>query len=597
MCGIFFCIWNTNVEKKILRNVKESFSLLNHRGPDNQRLLKKDEWAIGHTRLSIIDTSSRSNQPFSDEKQIYFLSFNGEIYNYEELRAFLLDEGIDFKTSSDTEVLFKLLVHKGLEKTLKLIKGMFSFVFFDSEKKKIYGARDHFGQKPFYYSFENKIFSISSEVPPLLNLQSKIEPDLISCRTYLCSNGIIDKDRTFFKNINTLPAGHAIRFEKGKIKINKYFDVNDLHNCDNDIDFSFNSNVAYLDHLFKKSIKQHVISDVPIGVLLSGGIDSTLIYRYALKENSDLKVFTKISPEIEVIPSNLVPKILKKFPTDPNYSFEKKESYLSEAANFVSHTATPARWGGGPPMSNLCKLATSQGTKVLLSGDGVDESCAGYDSHNFLFNDFSDDLFKLHSLLDLDRESQFFDKLKLDSFLQNRNDERKNTLNILNDIKDKKEKFSRAILFQDVGTFLQLCNLPHSDAYSMKESVELRNPFLDLDLMKFILNQPIKNRFGYHRSGFYSKLIFRKLAEKVIGNFINVHKEGTRNFSMYISNSSFWNFENFVIKDIFNLKKKIEGKSLFRYINLEFLFRSKICKQQNYLSEILNEKGIRSNLI
>ena len=136
MCGIFFCIWNTNLEKKILRNVKESFSLLNHRGPDNQRLLKKDEWAIGHTRLSIIDTSSRSNQPFSDEKQIYFLSFNGEIYNYEELRAFLLDEGIDFKTSSDTEVLFKLLVHKGLEKTLKLIKGMFSFVFFDSEKKK-----------------------------------------------------------------------------------------------------------------------------------------------------------------------------------------------------------------------------------------------------------------------------------------------------------------------------------------------------------------------------------------------------------------------------------------------------------------------------
>lgn len=599
MCGIFCCIWNESAEKTLVSSIEKSFSLINHRGPDNQTLLKGNGWSIGHTRLSIIDTSSRANQPFTDQNQKYYLSFNGEIYNFRELRRNLLNEGIKFSTSSDTEVLFKLLITKGLNETLKLIQGMFAFVLFDKDRKTLYGARDQLGQKPFHYSFEHNMFSICSEVPPLLKLQSKIEPDLISCRTYLCSNGIIDSDRTFFKNIHTLPAGHYVKFENGKINVNKYFDILDLHNSEDEdkTEALSNENIKHLDYLFKKSIKKHVISDVPIGILLSGGIDSSLIYRYAFNENQDLKVYTKISPEIESIPLEVVPKLLEQYPATSRLVLQKKEKYLLEASNFVSHTATPARWGGGPSMASICKLAFAEGTKVLLGGDGVDEYCAGYDTHKDLFDNFDTNMYQLHGLVDLDHKSQFFDKRKLESFLQNRNDERKKALEVLKNIKDKKEKFARAVLFQDAGSFLQSCNLPHSDAYSMMESVELRNPFLDIDLMSFILNQPIKNRFGFHNSGYYGKLIFRELSEKIIGNFVNVHKEGTRNFSMYISNSNFWNFDNFIIKDIFNLQAELKGKSLFRYINLEFLYRSTILKQKNYLPQILSETGISSNII
>ena len=197
MCGVLGCFWNLNLFNNIEYKFDKALSLLKHRGPDNQSQVNGENWFLGHTRLSIIDKSSNANQPFTDQNKNYYLSFNGEIYNFRKLRHQLLDQGVKFQTFSDTEVLFKLLVKKGLDQTLKEIEGMFSFIFYDKHKKIVYGARDHLGQKPLHYFFKNNLFSVCSEIPPLLELKNTIEPDLTSWRTYLCSNGIISKNDTF----------------------------------------------------------------------------------------------------------------------------------------------------------------------------------------------------------------------------------------------------------------------------------------------------------------------------------------------------------------------------------------------------------------
>ena len=600
MCGIFFSIWNSKVDDQLVNSLSIAFDLLKHRGPDNQKLIRGENWSIGHSRLSIMDIKKRSHQPFTDKNERYFLSFNGEIYNFKDIKLSLQNKGYKFETNSDTEVLFKSLLYNGFEKTLKLIRGMFSFIFFDSLTKTLFAARDHLGQKPFHYSFQNNFFCVASEIPSLLKLQSKKVPDFISWRTYLCSNGIIDKDKTFFENIYTLPAGHVLRFHNGDLKIEKYFDILDLH----DANYISNNNiktkketVETLNFFVKQSIKRHAVSDVPVGVLLSGGIDSSLIFKYVYDDNPAVKTFTKISQDIERIPEQTIPVLLKKFPSSSKYVIQKKQDYLLDSINFIIHTGSPPRWGGGPPMAKVCKQAYTDGVKVLLGGDGVDEMCAGYDSHKDLFDQFKGNLNQIHSILDLDKTCEFYDRVKLEYFLNNRFQEREQALYNLQSIKNAKERFFRATLFQDVGTFLQLCNLPHSDAFSMMESTELRNPFLDLDLIRFVLNEPMKYRFGPHNSGYCSKLIFRELAQEKVGNFINLHKEGTRNYSVYISNPIFWNLTKFKIKEFFHNKKPFNQKVLFKYINLEILYRSTILGELNYLPEILSDIGLKENNI
>ena len=595
MCGIFGCIWSGNSNNKINSSIDRAFKLLTHRGPDNQTLIKNKTWAIGHTRLSIIDISSKANQPFTDKFERYYLSFNGEIYNYKELRKKLEKKGILFETDSDTEVLFKLLIHEGLEKTLKKIEGMFAFFLFDKVKKTLIGARDHFGQKPVYYSQSKNFFSIASEVPPLLELQNKIECDFDVWQTYLCSNGIIDPNRTFFKNIQKLPAGHSFELREERVIIKKYFDVLSLHD-NNARKNNYNESLDNLDYLLNNALRKHTISDVPIGVLLSGGIDSSLVMKYALNHNLNLKAYTKISPNIENIPQEVVPKLVDKYSIDCEYIVQEREKYLEKSLNYVAHSATPAVWGGGPPMANICKKASSDGFKVLLGGDGVDEYACGYNTHQKLFDNFNGDMFKLHSIVDLDRTSQFYDE-NVFEFIQNRISERSDALSILSEIKDDKERFCRAVLFQDLGTFLQTCNLPHSDTYSMLHSVELRNPLLDLDLIKFITNLPIDYRYNFKKSALGTKRIFRKLAVNKIGDFVNVKKEGTRNFSTFIANEEFWNLDNFKILDIFPLKKSLDNKTLFKLINLEFLLRSSVLKEEGYLPELLSREGLNQNII
>lgn len=594
MCGFYFHKSN-NLQKKnklFLNFLKKD---LGRRGPDNFQYLIKKKILIAFSRLSIIDFQKKSNQPFTDSEKNYYLIFNGEIYNFLELKKNLITEGYKFTTFSDTEVLFKLLKHKGIEKTLKLIKGMFTFIFYDNKNNSFCGARDHFGQKPFYYYKNKKEFIGSTNIKSILrnlkNSQKKIS--IRECKYYLCSNGIIKKNNTFFKSVSVLPAGYYFAYCNNKMKLKRYFSPISLFNKKDYIASKSKTENEVLESLDQKifdAVKKHSYSDARMAVTCSGGIDSSLIVYYFKKIKDNIAVFTNVSNKIEKL-SKIVPRIIKINNIKKNKLFFVKQTYkdyLNNLISLVSESHSPARWGGGPPMKNLCKFARKKGYKILLGGDGVDEYFSGYNTFYTSLNNSTP--YSLHKILVLKNKFSISNKEKK-FFYQDIIKSKKKILNKLSFLKNKKEKTILVNNFLDIEFFLQNCTLPHSDEYSMHESIEMRNVYLELGLVRFCLN--LHKKFKISRFNRYkNKYLFRKLAIKKYGNFINKKKEGTRNYSKYISNPKFWNFNAFLIsKNIKIDQKKISYQDIFKLINLEIL-------QRSILSDITKEsfKAILSPL-
>lgn len=577
MCGLF-AFWSSGVtlEAEARSVAIESLTRLRHRGPDHSDFICGEDWFIGHNRLSVIDLSEKSNQPMTDPTSRYSLAYNGELYNLAELRLELRTRGVNLRSESDTEVLLHLLILDGLDSTLSKISGMFSFILYDALRRTLVCARDHLGQKPLYFSYRAGRFIAASEVTPLIKFQSPLEPDLVACRTYLCTGGIIAPDRTFFKDIHCLPAGHTVTVTSKDISVREFFHITNLFDSERlsqQKAASEDDAVDQLGSLIGSSVKNHLIGDVPIGILLSGGIDSSLLLSYASQLDSQLISYTKVSPKIEVIPSTIVPKLTRLYGSTNRSIKQDPTNYLQGLIRFVEHTSTPSRWGGGPPMASVCNAARIDGVKVLLGGDGVDESALGYNSHLKMLRKFEGNLHSIHQPLALDDKSGFYDAVDLTEYLDLRQNERTRALRTLSDIDSDIERFAKAIVLHDCGSFLQSCTLPHSDAYSMMESIELRNPFLDLELLKFVINLPLDKLCDLKAEENGNKLLFRQLAKKRIGNFLNMPKEGTRNYSMWISEPSYWDFASFKINEFCKIPDRLDKKQIFRVLNLEIFWR------------------------
>lgn len=589
MCGFFFEFSN-NLTKKNSSQISQFKNELYKRGPDNFKYINEKKFFVAFSRLSIQDLNNRSNQPFTDKKKRYLLIFNGELYNFLELKKNLENEGIKFNTKSDTEVLFNLIIYKGIKYTLNVIRGMFSFIFLDKKKNIFYGARDHFGQKPFYYSKSKTNFLASTNIKPILdNLKSSSkELDLDSVNKYFLSSGIISVSKTFFKNISTLPAGSYFKFHNNKFKINKYFN---LYNCikKNKILMYRKKNqdelLKILDTKLNNAIKRHLLSDAKIGVTCSGGIDSSLILFYLSKIKNNFKVFSNKTPDIEKL-SSIVPKIIELNNISKKKSYfikQYKKDYFKDLYKLTKSNLFPARWGGGPPMKKLCGFAKSKKIKVLLGGDGVDEYFCGYQSFKKTLNK-KNKSHNLHEILTLKGNS----KMHKNYYEKIINSKKKITKKI-SFVKDKKEKKVIINSLLDIEFFLQSCTLPHADEYSMSESIELRSPFLDLDLVEFCLNLPLKYKINKENK-FINKYLFRKLAKKHYGKFIDRKKEGTRNFSKFISNKKFWNFQNFKILKRIKVDKDLSYKEIFKLINLEILLRTTTQDLKN-IDTIFSKRG------
>ena len=252
--------------------------------------------------------------------------------------------------------MFLLLIKIGLKKTLKEIEGMFSFVFLDTKLKKILCARDHFGQKPFYYFFNKSGLICSTNLKPIVKSLKNISFNKKNVFKYLCSSGILESNQTIFKNIYALKAGHFMIYKKNKLIIKRYFHPADLF----DIKLynrlkknSFSEITKKMSQNINNSIDKHLISDVPIGACLSGGIDSSLITYYALKNNKYVKIFSGFSKKIEKIPKKVIPRLLKKLSTNKFYKINHShKDYLVDLQKLLLFSYTPSRWGG-VPMSKI----------------------------------------------------------------------------------------------------------------------------------------------------------------------------------------------------------------------------------------------------
>lgn len=275
MCGIVGFYSSRNDKESI---IYEQLKTLYHRGPDDQRIYLDKNIAFGHTRLAIIDIN-HAQQPMKSFDDRYILIFNGEIYNYLELRQHLVSKGMKFKTHSDTEVLLNMYILYGKDCVSKL-NGMFAFAIYDKQKDSIFLARDHFGIKPLYYTYKNNDFIFASEIKAILKYpEIKVEVDMKSMNEYLTFQVMLKK-HTLFKNIHTLEPATYMIIEKGKVKEkNKYWEF-DYEIDDNKTEEQYSSELL---HLLENSLNIQTRSDVPVGAYLSGGIDSSLVSTLASK--------------------------------------------------------------------------------------------------------------------------------------------------------------------------------------------------------------------------------------------------------------------------------------------------------------------------
>ena len=271
MCGIAGYISDTKPSKKILKAMTDRIA---HRGPDAEGFFLDDHAALGHRRLSIIDLST-GDQPIFNEDKSMAIVYNGEVYNFIELREELKKKKYKFYTSTDTEVILHGYEEWGKEVTKKL-RGMFAFAIWDTKKQELFCARDGWGIKPFYYYINNNKFLFASEIKAFLDhpdFQKEFNDTILSA--YLCFNST-PTEETFFKGVKRLEPGHELTYKDGKITIEKFFEL-DFQEDEHDMD----KVVKEIDKAMKDSVKHHEIADVEVGSFLSSGIDSSYLVSIA----------------------------------------------------------------------------------------------------------------------------------------------------------------------------------------------------------------------------------------------------------------------------------------------------------------------------
>ena len=368
MCGFVGFIDKKKNKKKIIKDMAD---IIVHRGPDSDGYYVDEDCALGFRRLSIIDLSG-GTQPIYNEDNSLAIIFNGEIYNYKEIKKDLVKKGHKFRTESDTEV----LIHgyeEYKEGVLDKLRGMFAFVIYDTRDKSLFGARDFYGIKPLYYYKDDNEFMFGSEIKSFLGhpgFKKELNRDML--KQYLTFQYSVGED-TFFKNVYKLRPGHYFKYKDGKLEIVRYYELK----IDTDNSKSIDEWKRIIREELKESIKYHKVSDVEVGSFLSSGVDSSIVATlsdvdktftvgYDNKKYSEIDYAKELSDMIGV--KNISKKISKeeyfeKFPMIQYYMDEPLADASAVALYFVANTA-------------------SKHVKVSLSGEGADEIFGGYNIYH-----------------------------------------------------------------------------------------------------------------------------------------------------------------------------------------------------------------------
>ncbi|NND83288.1 MAG: asparagine synthase (glutamine-hydrolyzing) [Gammaproteobacteria bacterium] len=375
MCGVAGIISTDVAADQLRHRVRAMQDRLQHRGPDDQGLLEIGEAGVclAHTRLSIIDLSAAGHQPMQDASGRYSIVFNGEIYNYRELREQLSSEGVTFQSHSDTEVIIKLYQHEGPGCVNKL-RGMFAFFIWDAQSNSGFAARDPLGIKPFYYCTQGNSFAFASELRALhasgLVSNSTSAPGVYG---YLRS-GSVPEPHTLLEQAHQLPAGHWAEWKNQRLQINSY------HHIDFDkAEISMERAISITCNALIDSVKAHLVSDVPVGLFLSGGIDSTALLALASQySDQPINTYSIAFEDPAWNEGDVARRVAEHFGANHTEWLLTAEIAQPLFEQFLGSADQPSIDG----FNTFCvaKLAHDNGEKVVLSGLGGDELFGGYKS-------------------------------------------------------------------------------------------------------------------------------------------------------------------------------------------------------------------------
>ncbi len=405
MCGIAGII-NFNGNSPSIKKIESMMDSMRYRGPDDEGVFIDKNIGLGFVRLSIIDLSSSGHQPMYSYDNKYVVVYNGEIFNYIELREELKNLGYTFKTQTDTEVLLNSYIEWG-EKCLDRFNGMWAFAIYNCENESIFLARDRFGIKPLYYYVNKDFMAFASEIPPILKvIPVKPTANMQIIFDYLVFNRTDHSTETFFNGIYKLNHGHSMTLSmktQNKITINKWYNLkNELNKVSRLI------NEDQFKNLLIDSIKIRLRSDVPIGVCLSGGLDSSTIVSVIVNEfnKRDIKTFSAIYQEGQVGNETEFINLFKTNLKNMYFTYPSDETLYEDIHKFIKIHAEPLPSTGPYAQYKVMELA-HQKASVTLDGQGADELLAGY---HYFFGIYFKELFNNLKLLRLVKEIYYYIK-------------------------------------------------------------------------------------------------------------------------------------------------------------------------------------------
>ena len=637
MCGIAG-ILNFYHSKKIQINDLENLvSILNHRGPDESGGYIDDMIALGHSRLSIIGLDD-GVQPIHNEDSNLWITYNGEIYNYIELRKDLIKRGHRFLTNTDTEVIVHLYEEKGVE-CLNYLNGQFAFAIWDRHKKELFLARDRLGIRPLHYTFTKSQFIFSSEIKSIFTQKSVKRSIDFSTLNQIFTYWTPLSGNTFFENIKELPPAHYLILSAQKYSLKKYWDL-PFYNEDEKLNWSLDKITEKINELLYDSIRLRLRADVPVGAYLSGGLDSSAIASTVKSGfNNELKTFGIRFEDAKYDEGSYQTEIVKKLNTDHHEIFANNVNISRHFSETLWYIEKPVLRTAAVPLYILSNTVKKNNLKVVLTGEGADEFFGGYNifreakvrwfwSKNQNSNFRPMLLAKLYPYILNDDKIKRINKLFFGQDLENVNrpyfshqirwdNTQKVKRFLLPEVKQlygnsEYNDFAGPLLndsgymdyfekaqYLEVNTLLSNYLLSsQGDRVAMANSIEVRFPYLDHRLIDFMAKVPSRLKIYGMNEKFLLKRAFRnKLPESIIRHSKYPYRAPIKNSLLSKSNSA--NIEKYCSPDALKIAGIFDPKYTDKLIG-------KVSKSKNdsewenmaisgiYSAQVLYDKFIKN---
>lgn len=607
MCGITGIFAFNLVGKFNMINVTAATMALEKRGPDFQDVYTDAFVGLGHRRLSIIDTSAAANQPMWDESRRFAIVYNGEIFNFRQLKQELEAAGVTFFSHSDTEVLLKLYIREG-DRCVSRLNGFFSFCIYDEQEQTFFLARDRFGIKPLLYLFDEDKFLFASEMKAILAYGIEKTLDYSALHNYLQLN-YIPAPATIFANVRKLMPGHHLKVSAGKLALARYYEIPFDHARINNSAYDYESSKQIFTDLLEQSVQRWLIADVPLGSFLSGGIDSSVISALAARHKPNLHTFSigfrdeKFFDETEY--ARLVAAHLGTEHTV--FSLTNRDLY-EHLHNILNYLDEPFADSSAINVFILSKETRKHAT-VALSGDGADELLGGYNKHAAFLRAFHPgwkeglirNLAPVWQLLPQSRNTLLSNRFRQlakmsrglryplperywlwasltgekDSLALLRKEHQDHTTGKADEQAAEKKMWLRhlgpasgmnEILLTDTEFVLPNDMLAKVDLMSMANGLEVRTPFLDGALVDFVFSLPSDFKINGH----IRKRILQDAFRDVLpAKLYNRPKKG---FEVPLLKWFRHEMKSMILDDLLS-KRFIDGQNIFGYTEIEKLKR------------------------